>query len=48
MDVNATDQRWVWVKASALLASMRTPDVQENRGYLLVKEGKTAQARATP
>ena len=48
MDVNATDQRWVWVKASALLASMRTPDVQEHRGYLLVKEGKPPQARATP
>ncbi|HZI10606.1 MAG TPA: phytochelatin synthase family protein [Myxococcus sp.] len=48
MDVNSTDQRWVWVKASALLASMRTPDAQENRGYLLVKEGKPAQARDTP
>ncbi|NMO18597.1 phytochelatin synthase [Pyxidicoccus fallax] len=48
MDVNATDQRWVWVKAPALFASMRSPDVQENRGYLLVKEGKTTQARETP
>ena len=48
MDVNSTDQRWVWVKASALFASMRTPDVQENRGYLLVKEGQPAQARETP
>jgi hypothetical protein len=48
MDVNATDQRWVWVKTTALLASMRTPDVQENRGYLLVKEGRPAQARSTP
>ena len=48
MDVNSTDQRWVWVKAPALLASMRTPDTQENRGYLLVKEGRPAQARETP
>jgi hypothetical protein len=48
MDVNATDQRWVWVKAPALFASMRTLDVKENRGYLLVKEGRSAQARGTP
>jgi len=48
MDVNATDQRWVWVKAPLLFASMRTTDTQENRGYLLVKEGKPAQARDTP
>jgi hypothetical protein len=48
MDVNATDQRWVWVKASALLASMRTQDGQENRGYLLVKEGRAALTRKTP
>ncbi|MFP2904336.1 phytochelatin synthase family protein [Pyxidicoccus sp. 3LFB2] len=48
MDVNATDQRWVWVKAPSLFASMRTTDTQENRGYLLVKEGKPAQARDTP
>ncbi|MCP3138811.1 phytochelatin synthase family protein [Pyxidicoccus xibeiensis] len=49
MDVNATDQRWVWVKAASLFTSMRTQDTQENRGYLLVKEGKTAQAaRSTP
>ncbi|QSQ19697.1 phytochelatin synthase family protein [Pyxidicoccus parkwayensis] len=48
MDVNATDQRWVWVKASALLASMRTLDGQEHRGYLLVKEGKSTPARGAP
>jgi hypothetical protein len=48
MDVNATDQRWVWVKAPLLFASMRTTDTQENRGYLPVKEGKPAQARDTP
>jgi hypothetical protein len=48
MDVNSTDQRWVWVKAPALFASMRTQDTQENRGYLLVKEGKQAQASDTP
>ena len=47
MDVNSTDQRWVWVKASALLVSMRTPDAQENRGYLLVKEGTAATAQKT-
>ncbi|MFP2926579.1 phytochelatin synthase family protein [Pyxidicoccus sp. 3LG] len=48
MDVNSTDQRWVWVKSSALFASMRTLDTQENRGYLLVKEGKLSQAQGTP
>lgn len=40
LDVNANEGKtWAWVPASALVAAMRTPDVRENRGYLLVKEG---------
>jgi hypothetical protein len=47
MDVNPNGQAWVWVKADALIQSMRTPDTAENRGYLLVKEGNLAQAADT-
>ncbi|HEY0093446.1 MAG TPA: phytochelatin synthase family protein [Archangium sp.] len=47
MDVNPNGQAWVWVKADALIKSMRTPDTAENRGYLLVKEGNLAQAADT-
>ena len=47
MDVNPNGQSWVWVKADALIQSMRTPDTTENRGYLLVKEGPAAQAQDT-
>jgi hypothetical protein len=39
LDVNAAHHPWVWVPAGALLASMRTPDRVENRGYLLISEG---------
>jgi hypothetical protein len=47
MDVNPNGQPWVWVKAKDLIRSMRTPDVVENRGYLLVKEGLTATAKTS-
>ena len=40
LDVNPTAQKWVWVPAAALIKAMRTKDVSENRGYLLIKEGK--------
>ena len=40
MDVNPTNHPWVWVPASALFAAMATKDTAENRGYLLVSEGK--------
>jgi hypothetical protein len=40
LDVNPTMSPWVWVPTSALIKSMRTHDTVENRGYLLVKEGK--------
>jgi Phytochelatin synthase len=40
LDVNPNAQRWVWVPAALLVKAMRTKDVAENRGYLLVKEGK--------
>jgi hypothetical protein len=40
LDTNPTEGKgWAWVPASALVAAMRTPDVGENRGYLIVKEG---------
>jgi hypothetical protein len=45
MDVNPNGQPWVWVKAADLIRSMRTPDVKENRGYVLVKEGMAAPAK---
>lgn len=40
LDVNPNGQPWVWVPTPALVASMRTRDANENRGYLLVREGK--------
>jgi hypothetical protein len=40
LDVNPNVQKWVWAPATALVKAMRTKDVAENRGYLIVKEGK--------
>jgi hypothetical protein len=40
LDVNPNAQKWVWVPAPLLVKAMRTRDVNENRGYLLVREGK--------
>lgn len=40
LDVNPTVTPWVWIPTAALIKSMRTHDTVENRGYLLVKEGK--------
>jgi hypothetical protein len=48
MDVNPNGQQWVWVKADTLIASMRTKDSAENRGFLLVKEGRVKTAEPTP
>jgi hypothetical protein len=39
LDVNPNGHTWVWVPASLMLAAMRTADVHENRGYVLVREG---------
>ena len=39
LDVNPNGQTWVWASATALIKAMRTKDVVENRGYLLIKEG---------
>lgn len=39
IDVNPDVAPWVWVPADALVAAMRTRDVVENRGYVLVSEG---------
>lgn len=38
LDVNSTVQEWAWVPAATLIKAMRTRDVTENRGYLLVRE----------
>ena len=40
LDVNPNGHTWIWVPASRLIAAMRTADVHENRGYVLVREGK--------
>jgi Phytochelatin synthase len=39
LDVNPNGHTWAWVPAPLLLKAMRTRDVAENRGYVLVKEG---------
>ncbi len=38
MDVNPNKAPWVWVKASDLIAAMKTFDTIENRGYLLISD----------
>lgn len=40
MDVDPNIAGWVWVSSADLIAAMRTFDTVENRGYVLVKEGK--------
>ncbi|MCD6034792.1 MAG: hypothetical protein K0R63_533 [Rickettsiales bacterium] len=40
LDVNPNAAGWVWVSAADLIASMRTFDTVENRGYVLVHKRK--------
>jgi hypothetical protein len=40
LDVNPNGHSWVWAPAAALIRAMRTRDTAENRGYLLVREGR--------
>lgn len=40
LDVNPNTSKWVWITTHDLVAAMRTLDTVENRGYVLVKEGK--------
>jgi hypothetical protein len=40
LDVNPNGHPWVWIPAPLLIQSMRTHDVNENRGYVLVRERK--------
>ncbi len=40
MDVNPNRAPWVWIAADDLVAAMRTFDTVENRGYVLIAEGK--------
>ncbi|HEY4221305.1 MAG TPA: phytochelatin synthase family protein, partial [Myxococcota bacterium] len=40
LDVNPNGEKtWVWADAKAVFAAMRTLDHDENRGFLLIKEG---------
>lgn len=43
LDVNPNVATWTWVKTTDLIAAMRTFDTIENRGYVIVKEGKKHQ-----
>lgn len=38
MDVNSHQEPWVWISSKDLIASMRTFDTIENRGYLLIRD----------
>lgn len=40
MDVNPNTAPWVWVKSRDLISAMRTFDTVENRGYLLISDGR--------
>lgn len=40
LDVDPNTASWTWIPALDLIAAMRTFDTVENRGYVLVKEGK--------
>ncbi len=40
MDVNPNRAPWVWIAADDLVAAMRTFDTVQNRGYVLIAEGK--------
>lgn len=37
LDVNPSHQPWVWMPLATLIQGMRTRDVAENRGYILVR-----------
>ena len=37
LDVNPASAGWVWMPTTTLVRGMRTPDVLENRGYVLVQ-----------
>jgi hypothetical protein len=37
LDVNPSHQPWVWMPLATLIRGMRTRDVLENRGYILVR-----------
>jgi hypothetical protein len=40
LDVNPNTTPWFWVTSDELIAAMRTKDTVENRGFLLVRDGK--------
>lgn len=40
MDTNPNNSGWVWAKTNDLITAMQSFDAVENRGYLLVKEGR--------
>lgn len=39
LDVNPNGHTWAWITTAALCRAMRTRDRNENRGYLLIREG---------
>ncbi len=45
LDVNPNGNDWAWVPTALLAKAMRTRDVSENRGYLLLREAGTPAAR---
>lgn len=45
MDVNPNAAPWVWVERADLFKAMRTKDVAENRGFLLVAEKNAPKAK---
>lgn len=38
LDVNPSFARWAWIPAPALIRAMRSPDLVESRGYILVSK----------
>jgi hypothetical protein len=37
LDVNPSSAGWVWMPTATLVKGMRTPDLVENRGYILIR-----------
>ena len=38
LDVNPGQRPWTWVKLSSIIEAMKTFDVVENRGYLIITD----------
>ena len=42
LDVNPTSAGWVWMPMTTMVKGMRTFDTAENRGYIVVQDGRRA------